>query len=103
MVNWLPSYKTLCALCAVLVISACARPDPPIIEVQTQVVVPEVPRSNLVCPVVPTPPDPDTATQRDIAVYLPEVIEVAEHCRRDLGVVRTILDNAADAAQQPEQ
>lgn len=102
MVNWLPSLKILCVLCVVALISACTRPEPTQIEIQTKIVVPEVPQANLVCPEVPPIPDPDTAAQQDVAVFLPEIIEVAEHCRRDLGVVRTILDNAADAAQEQE-
>lgn len=97
MANWLPSFKTLYVLCAVVLISACGDKPEPQIEVRTQIVVPDVPRENLVCPPVPMPPDPDTSTQRDVAVFLPEIIEVAEHCHRDLGVVRRILDNAENS------
>jgi len=95
MANWLPSFKTLCVLCVVGAVSACVIPDGPI-EIRTEIVAPEVPRENLVCPPVPTPPNPDTSTQRDVAVYLPEIISVAEHCHRDLGVVREVLDSASD-------
>jgi len=63
---------------------------------QTRVYVPSIPYHNLECPTVPIPPNPDTATQRDIAIYLPEVIEIAEHCRLDLAVVRDILNQAQE-------
>lgn len=81
-----------------LFVTGCATNERPQIEVQTQIVTPDVPRSNLVCPAIPTPPDPDTATQRDVAVYIVELTEVAEHCKRDLAVVRAILDRAAQMA-----
>lgn len=74
---------------------------PPVIEVQTSIVIPTVPERNLVCPAIPSIPDPDTSDQRDIAVLIPDLIAVAEHCRSDLAVVRKILEKAAaDAAEQ---
>lgn len=95
MAKLLPCLAILCALS----VSACSRPEPPQIEIQTQMVVPEVPNNNLVCPAIPIPPDPATSTQRDLAVYILELIEVAEHCKRDLAVVRAILQQAEAAVE----
>ena len=100
MVKLRQSLKTLCALCVIVTISACMKPGANPVEVKTEIVVPSVPPENLVCPEIPRPPNPDTATQRDVAAYLPDVIAVAEHCKRDLGVVRRIINSAADAAKK---
>jgi hypothetical protein len=73
--------------------------------VQTEVRVPVVDPRNLVCPDIPIPPDPDTSEQSDVAAYLPQIVEVAEHCKRDLQAVRATLvaaQVAADAANDPE-
>jgi hypothetical protein len=99
MAHWLPSYKTLFALCAISVLVACG--EPPAVRapvIQTEVVIPNVDPRALVCPQIPIPPDPDTATQRDVAAYIPTLIEVAEHCRRDLATVRRTLEAAAASA-----
>lgn len=80
------------------------EPRAPVI--QTEVRIPVVDPRALVCPTIPIPPDPDTATQRDIAAYIPSLIEVAEHCKQDLGTVRATLSAAqaaADAANEQDK
>lgn len=96
----------LVTLC-VLFVTACGNlfqePEEPPIEIQTKVVVPSVPTNNLVCPAIPDIPDPDTATQRDIAILIPDLVDVAEHCKRDLGVVKRILEAAKAQAEAQNQ
>jgi len=77
---------------SVAVLAGCAEePRPPI--VQTQINEIDVPPAQQSCPALPTPPDPDDpeTTQRDIALYIAELVNVAEHCRADLYTLNRII------------
>ncbi len=77
-----------------LILSGCTDPGRgPVI--QTRVAEVEIPPSNRVCPAIPIAPDPDDpeTTQRDIAVYLIELTQIAEHCKRDLNTTVAIVDD----------
>lgn len=94
MVQSLRSWVTLFALCATVSLAACERPDaPPVI--QTRVAEVDIPPQNRTCPTIPVAPDPDdpNVTQRDIAVYIIELNQIAEHCKRDLNTTVDIVDD----------
>lgn len=106
----LPRFSaTLFALfVSVSVLAGCATPKPPVIQTRVAEVV--IPPSNRVCPAIPVAPDPDdpATTQRDIAVYLIELTQIAEHCKRDLNTTVAIVDDfnstaaALNAAEEEE-
>lgn len=92
----LPRFSaTRFALCgiALSVLVACADPNAPPPIIQTQVTEISVPPAQEHCPRLPTPPDPDdpATTQRDIALYITELVSVAEHCRADLYTLNRII------------
>jgi len=100
MANWLPSFKTPYALCALSIVVSlgCTPPQPIIQTVPAEI---NVSAATLTCPTLPVPPDPDDpeTTQRDIAVYITDLTTVAEHCRRDLRTVRQIINEWNQAAR----
>lgn len=77
-------------LCALLLLSACG--EKPAIEVLPQTTTITVPDQNRSCSNIPTPPNADTATQRDVAVWLPDVYGAHSECKSDLRAVIRILD-----------
>lgn len=56
---------------------------------------PTVPPALLTCLPEPLAPDPSTATQRDVAIFLFDLAEAGQDCRRKLGVTRRLLDTYA--------
>lgn len=88
------------------ILAACASQNaPPIIQTQINEI--SVPPAQENCPRLPTPPDPDDpeTTQRDIALYITELVAVAEHCRSDLYTLNRIIReyNALAAKHNLEQ
>ena len=89
-------------LCALFLLSACA--GAPALEVLPQTTTITVPAQNRACANIPTPPNPDTATQRDVAVWLPDVYAAHSECKSDLRAVIRILDGHNEvAASQAEE
>lgn len=81
----------LATLCALFLTSACATP-PKQIEVlpqPTEILIPAQARS---CPPIPTPPDPDVSTQRDVAAWLTDVYAAHEECMIDMRTILRIID-----------
>lgn len=76
-------------------------------SIQTQLHGISVPPAQKHCPRLPTPPDPDDpeTTQHDIALYVAELVGVAEHCRADLYTLNRIIRkyNALAAKHNMEQ
>lgn len=87
---------TFFVLCASVILSACGvgQPEKEIV-VQTRAAQITIPKANRTCPEIPTLPDPDDpeTTQRAIALYLPQIVGVAEHCKSDLRTVVNIADD----------
>lgn len=91
---------------ALSVLVACGEDTrSPIIQTQLNEI--SVPPAQQNCPRLPTPPDPDDpeTTQRDIALYIAELVDVAEHCRSDLYTLNRIIReyNALAAKHNMEQ
>ena len=63
---------------------------PPTVLTKIQVESPPI-SSSLSCPPRPTPPAPETATQRDVAAYLRELAAWGEDCEAKLAEVREAL------------
>jgi hypothetical protein len=62
-------------------LTACglfSRPEPAPPTVLTKIQVAQVSQPNLTCPQRPEPPDLETATQRDVALYLHTLNDFAE-------------------------
>ena len=60
-----------------------------------------IPAQNRSCANIPAPPNPDTASQRDVAAWLPDVYGAHAECKSDLrAVVRTIDSHNAEAQRQ---
>ena len=88
----------LVTLCALFLISACGEKQR--IEVLQQPTTVVVPAQNRSCANIPTPPNPDSATQRDVAAWLPDVYSAHAECRSDLRSTIRILDSHnAEAAR----
>ena len=91
----LPRFSvTRCALFGIVlsVLVACGEDTrSPIIQTQINEI--SVPPAQEQCPRLPIPPDPDdpATTQRDIALYIAELVGVAEHCRADLYALNRII------------
>lgn len=96
------SHPFLGTLCALFLISGCSWFEPTIqLEVRPQATTVTVPAQNRSCANIPTPPNPDTATQRDVAVWLPDVYAAHNECKSDLRTVVRIIDSHnAEAARQ---
>lgn len=80
------------AISALLLLSGCAQPDR--LQTLTQINPIDIPAAQQRCPAIPAPPDPDdpNTTQRDIALYITELTDVAEHCKRDLITINRIVE-----------
>lgn len=103
----LPQFsKTRSALFAsvtsLFVLAGCATPDN--LQIQTQVNQITIPAAQKQCPAIPVPPDPDdpNTTQRDIALYITELTQVAEHCKYDLITINKIITDYNELAAQLE-
>lgn len=81
-------------LCVTVSLSACAQPDNEVI-IQTRPNEVEVPADQQRCGVIPPLPDPDDpeTSQEELALYLPELIKVAEECKYDLITLNAIIDD----------
>lgn len=77
-----------------MALGGCASSPAPVQEVRV-IPPPTVPPTLLACQPEPMPPDPSTATQRDVAVFLFDLAEAGQDCRRKLGVTRRLLDDYA--------
>ena len=84
---------------ALSVLVACSE-DTRTPIIQTQINKISVPPAQENCPRLPPPPDPDdpNATQRDVALYVTELVDVAEHCRSDLYTLNRIIREYNDLA-----
>ena len=97
-------YAILCALCVTVSLSACSSTEPPQGPViQTVVTAVDIPSSLRACPPIPRAPDPDTATQRAVSIYIVDLNNVAEHCKRDLNALVQILDDFNSLATDTEE
>jgi hypothetical protein len=87
-----PFFKTLYALCGISLLVACS-PGEPTVLVQSRIEPISIPAGLESCPAIPTPPDPDnpSTTQRDVAIYLVELVAVAEQCKLDLRTLNRVI------------
>lgn len=83
---------------AFLAISACEGANR--IEILPQPTEVLIPVSNRTCGGIPTPPNPDVATQRDVAVWLPDVYAAHAECRSDLRTTVRIVDAHNEEARR---
>lgn len=105
----LPRFSaTRSALCATalslfLLVGCGEKPSP--VTVQTQVAEITVPAAQQSCPGLPTAPDPDDprTTQRDVALYITELVAVAEHCRDDLVTINRIIADFNERARKTQE
>ena len=88
----------LAILCA-LFLSSCGE-DTRRLEVLSQPTEILVPAQNRTCPKIPTPPNPDTASQQDVAAWLPDVYATHAECRSDLRSTIRIVDAHNSEAQR---
>ena len=104
----LPQFSaTRCALFASVIsiffLAGCGQPEPPIIQTRVEPI--SVPADQQSCPSIPIAPDPDdpNTTQRDIALYLTELTQVAEHCKYDLDTLNDIIERYNALAEEFNQ
>lgn len=90
--SFVAKLTALLPLSFALLLAACANSPPaPRLEVIEAPTV-EVPPTLLTCPDEPETPEPDLATQRDVAIYLFDLSEAGETCRRNLRAVRGLIE-----------
>ena len=87
-----------------LYLSGCSwfQPDTRL-EVLPQATEIIIPPQNRGCATIPSAPNPDVATQRDVAIWLPEVYAAHAECRSDLRTVVRIVDSHNDEAQRQKE
>lgn len=64
--------------------AGCAKLPP-------EYVAPTIPHELLTCPAAPPVPDPDAATDKDVARYIVELFAAHAECWRKLGRVRELV------------
>jgi len=81
-------------------LSACTGQNGPL--VQTHIAEITIPPQNRSCPQLPLAPDPDDPeiTQRDVAIHLVSLTQMAEHCKRDLRTTISIIDDFNQTAKE---
>ena len=72
--------------CLLVPLTACAGHT----QIQTKLTQVSIPQSVLNCPDSPNPPGPD-GTQKTVAAYIVELVEVWDDCHAKLEAVRNIL------------
>jgi len=79
------------AISVLLFLPGCGGPER--LQTLTRVNPIDIPAALRQCPAIPVPPDPDdpNTTQRDIALYIAELTEVAERCKYDLITINRII------------
>lgn len=87
-------------LSATLFLSGCGTT--PRLQTLTNINTIDIPAAQKSCPEIPTPPDPDdpNTTQRTVALYIAELVRVAEHCKRDLDTINRIIAEYNALAEQ---
>ena len=89
----------LAMLCVLFLISGCFGKEIQI-EVLTQPTEVLIPPQNRSCQDIPSPPNPDVATQQDVAAWLPAVYGAYGECRSDLRTSVRIVDAHNAEAQR---
>lgn len=90
----------LAILCALFLSSCGWLTTETKIEVLPQPTEVLIPAQNRSCPAIPPPPNPDTASQRDVAAWIPDVYGAHAECRSDLRSTIRIVDAHNEEARR---